>query len=203
MKCTRTLALALTLAGCAKPPPSAPPDLVRTVAVLPPANHTGDPLLVAGASFFERWAWPSDRVTVPDVLAAEARAALSRQGFTVVPADVVSSATEDRAPDSAAAAAAVAARAHLPGLALWLEVRRWEPDAPVHPTFVIVALTASLVDPASGRVVWASAPRPAPVATPGEVELGAAYVTAARKAVAALLAPLGAGRDGRERSADG
>ncbi|HLK11635.1 MAG TPA: hypothetical protein VKW76_09655 [Candidatus Binatia bacterium] len=185
------LLLALGLAGCTPPPAAPPPDLVRTVAVLPPANHTGDPLLVTGASFLERWALRSDRVTVPEVLAAEAGVQLARRGFTVVPADVVSGATEDRAPESVEAAAAVAARARLPGLALWLDVRRWEPDAPVHPAFVIVALTASLVDPASGRVVWRNAPRPAPVATPGEVELGSAYVTAARKAVAALLAPLG------------
>jgi hypothetical protein len=187
----RALALVLVAAGCARPPSAPPPDLARTVAVLPPANHTGDPLLVAGASFFERWALRSDRVTVPDVLAAEARVQLLRRGFAVVPADVVTTATGDRAPESAAAAAALAARGHLPGLALWLEVRRWEPDAPVHPAFVIVALVASLVDPASGRVVWTNAPPPAPVATPGEVELGAAYVTAARKAMAALLAPLG------------
>ncbi len=187
----RALACVLFVAGCARPPSAPPPDLPRTVAVLPPANHTGDPLLVAGASFFERWALRSDRVTVPDVLAAEARVQLLRRGFAVVPADVVATATGDRAPESAAAAAAVAARARLPGLALWIEVRRWEPDAPAHPAFVIVALAASLVDPASGRVVWTNAPPPAPVATPGEVELGAAYVTAARKAVAALLAPLG------------
>jgi hypothetical protein len=164
---------------------------VRTVAVLAPANRTGDPLLVAGASFLERYALRNDRVTVPDVLASEARVQLARRGFTVVSADEVEAATHGRAPGSAEAAAEIASRGKLPGLALWLDVRRWEPDAPTHPSFVLVALTASLVDPATGRVVW-SAERPtAPVATPGEVALGPAYVTAARKVIEDVLAPLG------------
>jgi hypothetical protein len=173
----------------AAPPP--PADMVRTVAVLPPANRTGDPLLVAGASFLEKYAVKSERITVPDVLASEARLQLARRGFTVVPAEEVESATHGRAPGSPEAAAEIASRAKLAGLALWVDVRRWEPDAPTHPAFVVVGVTASLVDPASGRVVW-NAERPtSPVATPGEVALGPAYVTAARKVMEELLAPLG------------
>jgi hypothetical protein len=179
------------LAACARPVASPPPDMVRTVAVLPPANRTGDPLLVAGTSFLEKYALKSDRITVPDVLASEARLQLARRGFTVVSADDVEHATQGRAPGSPEAAAEIASRAKLAGLALFLEVRRWEPDAPTHPSFVLVGLTARLVDPATGRVVWSAERKTSPVATPGEVALGPAYVTAARKVMEEVLAPLG------------
>lgn len=185
------LPLLLLAGACARPAPPPPPDMVRTVAVLPPANRTGDPLLVAGTSFLEKYAFRSDRVTVPDVLASEARLQLARRGFTVVSADEVEGATQGRAPGSPEAAAEIASRGKLAGLALYLDVRRWEPDAPTHPSFVLVGLTASLVDPATARVVWSAERRTAPVATPGEVSLGPAYVTAARKVMEELLAPLG------------
>ena len=179
-------------AGCHRSPGTHPvPDLDRTVAVLVANNRTGDPLLVAGTSFVEKYALASSRVTVPDVLAAEARLQLARRGFTVVAPDVVDRATEGKTPGSAEAAAEIAAHGKLPGLALFLDIRRWEPDAPTHPAFVIVGVTASLVDPATGRVTWTTDRPPAPVPTPGEVVLGAAYITAARKVTAELLAPLG------------
>ena len=168
--------------------------MVRTVAVLAPANRTGDPLLVAGTSFLEKYALKTDRITVGDVLAAEARLQLARRGFTVVPADEVENATQGRAPGSPEAAAEIASRARLAGLALYLDIRRWEPDAPTEPSFVLVGLTASLVDPATARVVWSAEHPVAPVATPGEVALGPAYTTAARKVIAELLAPLGSVR---------
>lgn len=188
------LALILLAAGCGRPAAPPPRDMVRTVAVLVPANRTGDPLLVAGASFLEKYALASDRITVADVLASEARLQLARRGFTVVSADEVANATEGRVPASPQAAGEIASRAKLPGLALYVEIRRWEPDAPTHPAFVVVGLAASLVDPASGRVVWDTQRRASPVATPGEVALGPAYVTAARKVMQELLAPLGAER---------
>jgi len=187
----RWLSLLAVALACARPAPPPPGDMPRTVAVLPPANRTGDPLLVSGTSFLEKYALRTDRVTVPDVLASEARLQLARRGFTVVSADDVESATHGRAPGSPEAAAEIAARGKLEGLALYLDVRHWEPDAPTHPAFVLVGLTASLVDPASGRVVWSSERRTAPVATPGEVALGPAYVTAARKVMAEVLAALG------------
>ena len=192
MRAVGWLSLLLLTGGCGRsvtPPP--PRDMVRTVAVLAPANRTGDPLLVAGTSFFEKYAFRTDRVTVPDVLASEARIQLARRGFTVVPAQDVESATHGRAPGSPEAAAEIASRAKLEGLALYLDVRRWEPDAPTHPSFVLVSLTASLVDPATARVVWRAERSTAPVATPGEVALGPAYVTAARKVMEEVLAPLG------------
>jgi len=192
MRPGRRLLLLVLAAACAHPVASPPPrDIPRTVAVLTPGNRTGDPLLVAGTSFLEKYALKTDRVTVPDVLASEARRQLERRGFTVVPADAVESATQGRAPGSPQAAAEIASRAKLDGLALYLDIRRWDPDAPTQPSFIVVALTAALVDPGTARVVW-SAERPAaPVPTPGEVTLGSAYVTAARKVTEELLAPLG------------
>jgi hypothetical protein len=196
------LPLLLLAGACARPAPPPPPDMVRTVAVLPPANRTGDALLVAGTSLLEQYALRTERVTVPDVLASEARLQLARRGFTVVAAEDVESATQGRAPGSPEAAAEIASRAKLAGLALYLDVRRWEPDAPTHPSFILVSVTASLVDPATGRVVWRAERPTGPVATPGEVARGPAYVTAARKVIEELLAPLGpvqspSPRDGR------
>jgi hypothetical protein len=189
----RWLALGPLLLAVACASPTAPPprDMVRTVAVLTPNNRTGDPLLVAGTSALEKYALRSARVTVPDVLASEARLQLESRGFRVASADEVESATQGRAPGSPEAAAEIATRAKLEGLALYVDVRRWEPDAPVHPSFVIVGLTASLVDPATARVVWTAERRTGPVATPGEVALGPAYVTAARKVMEEVLSPLG------------
>ena len=184
--------LVVFMLGCARPAAGPPPgDLPHTVAVLAPNNLTGDPLLVAGASFFEKYATRSERVTVPDVLASEARLQLARRGFDVVPAETVEHATGGRAPGSAAAAGELARHGALPGAALYLEVRRWDADAPTHPAFVLAGVAASLVDPSSGRVLWSTDRPVGPVPTPGEVALGPAYVTAARKVMEELLRPLG------------
>ncbi len=60
---------ALTL-SCALPPNAPPlPATARTIAVLPPNNRTGDPLLVESASFLHPYADRPGRVTVPDVQA--------------------------------------------------------------------------------------------------------------------------------------
>jgi hypothetical protein len=185
------LSLFLLAAACGRPAAPPPANMARTVAVLAPANRTGDPLLVAGTSFLEKYALKSERVTVPDVLAFEARLQLARRGFTVVSADEVATATQGRAPGSLEGAAEIASQAKLAGLALYLDIRRWEPDAPTQPSFVLVGLTASFVDPATARVVWSAERRTAPVATPGEIALGSAYMTAARKVMEEMLAPLG------------
>lgn len=185
------LLLAAIAGGCTRPAESVPADLPRMIAVLPPGNQTGDPLLVSGASFLERYALHTDRVTVPDVLATEARLQLERRGFTAVPADTVEAATEGRVPGGTESAVAIARHGGLAGLVLWIDVRRWEPDAPTHPAFVIVGLAAELIDVPSGRVRWHAERRPGPVPTPGEANLGDAYATAARKVVAEVLAPLG------------
>src|SRR5256712_3931660 len=172
MSILRRLAWVVVLTACARTPvPPPPPDMVRTVAVLAPANRTGDPLLVAGTSFLEKYALKSDGIRVPDVLASEARVQLAHRGFTVVSAEEVESATQGRTPGSPEAAAEIASRAKLAGLALFLDIRRWEPDAPTQPSFVLVGVTASLVDPATGRVFWSVERPTSPVRTPGEVAL--------------------------------
>ncbi len=157
------------VASCTSRPPSPDLKLGQTIAVAPVENRTGDPLLVQGASFIDRYALRAERVTVGDVLAAEARSGLSERGFHVL--------SREAGTDS--------------GLVLHLEIRHWEPDAPIHPAFVIVGLSASLVDPATGEVVWQLDRRTAPVATPGEVTLENAYITAARKVMAEIVAPFG------------
>ncbi len=60
----------------------------------------------------------------------------------------------------------------------------------MHPRFVIVAPIASVVDPATGQEVWRDHRRAAPVPTPGAMTVEAAYVVAARRVMAEMLAPL-------------
>src|SRR5438093_13403743 len=89
---------ALTL-SCALPPNAPPlPATARTIAVLPPNNRTGDPLLIESASFFLLYAAGPGRVTVPDVLAAEARAQLARRGITVMAPEAVTAAIGNQTP---------------------------------------------------------------------------------------------------------
>jgi len=181
--------LLIVCASCAHRP--APPELRpdQPIVVLPANNRTGDPLLVSGASLIDRYALHSDRITVGEVLAAEARFQLGERGLRVASHEAIAAATRGRVPQSAAAAAEIA-KGKLDGLVLYLEVRHWEPDAPIHPSFVIVGMSASLVDPASGTVVWQLDRRSAPVATPGEVTLENAYETAARKVIAEIVSAL-------------
>jgi hypothetical protein len=185
------LLLTWLAAACASPP--APPSLRpgQAIAVLPPNNRSGDPLLVAGASFLDRYAFHAKQVTVGDVLAGETRFQLAERGVPVIPAATLAQAIDGQAPQSPQAAGEIAARAKLEALALYLEIRRWEPDAPTHPAFVIVGASASLVDPVSGKVVWQLDRPAAPIATPGEVTLETAYETAARKLAAEIVSAFG------------
>jgi hypothetical protein len=188
----RLLVFSLSLtAACAHPP--APPRLApgQAIAVLPPNNRTGNPLFVSGASFLDRYVFHAEVVTVGDVLAGEARFQLAERGFRVIPGQAIAAATKGQTPESPAAAAEMASRGKLDALALYLEIRQWEPDGSIETTFVIVGLSLSLVDPATGNVVWRLDRRPAPVATPGEVTLESAYGTAARKVIAEVLQPFG------------
>jgi len=178
------------LAGCATPSSLPPPPLGRTVAVLPPNNRTGDPLVVAGTGLIDRYVRHAELLTVADVLLSEARFQLQQKGFDVTNWQTIDGALKGRVPTSPDSAAALATLIGRRELVLYLEIRRWEADAPMHTAFVIVGLSASLVDPSSGRVVWQQERRAAPVATPGEIRVESAYVTAARKVMAETLAPL-------------
>ena len=55
---------------------------------------------------------------------------------------------------------------------------------------MIVALIASVVDPASGQEIWREHRGAAPVPTPGAINVEAAYVVAARRVIEEMLAPL-------------
>jgi hypothetical protein len=157
--------------------------------VLPPNNRTGDPLVVTGAGLIDRYVRHADIVTVPDMLQSEARFQLQQNGFEVPGRQSVDAVLKGRVPTGPASAAELAAQGG-PGLALYVEIRRWEADAPVRTAFVIVGLGVSLVDPSTGKIVWTADRRSAPVPTPGEITVQAAYVTAARKVIKELLAPL-------------
>jgi hypothetical protein len=184
------LVLLSCLASCAQPRATPPAHLANSIAVLPPNNRTGDPLVVAGASLIDRYVRHAERVTVADVLLSEARFQLQEKGFEVADRQAIETALKGRIPESPDSAVELASQGGLKSLLLYLEIRRWEPDAPVRTTFVIVGLTASLVDPSTGKVVWQEKRRVAPVSTPGEITVESAYVTAARKVIGEMLAPL-------------
>lgn len=189
-----SMLLALGSTGCVRPaPPAFVP--VQTIAVFPPNNRTGDPLLIAGASFFEKYVLPTDRYTVADALAANARAELVQRGFDVVAPELVTAATTE-APSSAENAASVAMRNHIDGAVLYIEIRRWEPDVPYKPTGIIVAVAVTLIDPVTGHVLWTADHPLRPVQTPGVINLGDAYSVAARTVMTELLAPLSPQRFG-------
>ena len=61
----------LTLSCAAPPGPPVLPTTARTIAVLPPNNRTGDPLLVESASFLHPYADRPGRITVADALLSE------------------------------------------------------------------------------------------------------------------------------------
>ena len=108
-------AVALVAAACTRSPtPPAVPTAVRAVAVFPPNNRTGDELLVEGGSLLERYAFHTERVTVGDVLAAEARRQLEAQGIAVTAPEVVDATVADYAPLTAETAARQAARSRQP-----------------------------------------------------------------------------------------
>jgi len=166
------------------------PATDQTIAVLPPNNRTGDPLLVESASFWgDPYAARPGRVTVPDVLAADARAQLGRRGFKVMPPEAVIAAIGNQTPSSPEEAIELITRGKLDGSVLYIEIRRWEADmSPLHPQRVLVALDARLIDTATGHVVWLAHRPVHPVPTPGAITRWVAYTIAARKVAEALLA---------------
>ena len=181
--------VALTAFSCVRPPLLAPsPAGIRAIAV---NNRTGDPLLVAGASFFENYVVRTDRITVPDVLAAEARFQLARRGFAVSAPEAVAAATGDHPPANPQEAAAVAARNNFDASVLYIDLRRWEADAPFRPQFVIVSLAVLLIEPSTGQVLWRADHPSRPVPTKGVVSLGDAYTIAARAVMQEMLTGLG------------
>ena len=189
---TRRLAALLALfavaAGCVhRPQAPPPPHGVRHVTVLPAANRTGDPLLITGTSLLERYVLRTERVTVADALAQETAAFLRAHGYRADDPATVEGRLHGRAPDSPEDAARIAATVGLEGFVLFLEIRRWEADAGTHPAFIIVGVSATLIDAVSGRAVWSVRQPVHPVPTPGAVTLGAAYDIAVQTVVAEVF----------------
>jgi hypothetical protein len=183
--------LALFVAACTRPPtPVSPPTTVVAIAVFPPNNRTGDDPLVAGGTLFEKYGFKTERVTISDVIAGEARLQLTRRGYTLTPSQVVDAAVGEHPPASASEAATLVAQHAIDATALYIEIRRWEPDVPFNPSFVIVSIEATLIDPSSGRVLWTADHPSRPVPTPGVVNPGQAYVIAAAKVMEEMLSGL-------------
>ena len=185
-------AVALLLAACTRPLLIAPPPAtVHTIAVFPPRNLTGSDQIVEGGSLLEKYAFDTPAVTVADVLAADARMKLASRGLTVVAPRLVAAAVGLHAPTSAQEAAKQAAANDVDAAVLFIEIRRWEPDVPFHPSFIIVSLAATLIDATSDKVLWKADLPSRPIATPGVVNPGEASLIAATKAVEMLLADFG------------
>ena len=183
----------LGLAACVKPP-APPPKSVHTIAVFPVCNRTGDHLLISGGSVLEKYVFHSDRVTVPDVLAAEARTVLEREGYTVVSPELVEAASGGTAPTSAAQAAALAAQHDLAGDVLYIDLRQWEPNLTAGPSSIIISLRIDLVDPATGRTLWSADHPTRPVQTPATINFADAYWVAARTVIRQMLEPFAGSR---------
>ena len=176
------LVLALA-AGCATH--AAPLGLSGSITVLPANNRTSSPLLVEGGSLIDRYIRKVGPVGVAEVLQSEARFQLQEKGFDVGDWNVQQAALEGRVPTSRESALALARESGITNRVLYLE-----PDAPTQTRFVIVALSASVVDAATGQELWREDRRAAPVPTPGTITLESAYVVAARRVIAEMLAPL-------------
>jgi hypothetical protein len=177
------------LSGCAARS-AAPLGIAGSIAVLPTNNRTGDPLLVQGSGLIDRYIRHAGRVSVGDVLQSEARFRLQEKGFDVGDWSTQDTALKQRVPDSPETAAQIARQSGLTSRVLYLEIRRWEPDAPTHTRYVIVGMSAIIVDAVSGQEIWREDRRAAPVPTPGVVNIESAYVVAARKVISDILAPL-------------
>ena len=192
MRCHRLLwLLPVLMLSCASSLVSPPlPTAVRAIAVLPPNNRTGDPLLVGGTSLLEKYLFRSPPVTVADVLAVEVRIQLEQRGITVLPREEVDAALGNQIPSSPKDAANLASHGKLEGSVLYIEIVQWQPALveSLHPWRMLVALHVHLVDVASGRVVWAAHLPLRPVPTPGAVTRADADMIAAQRVARELFA---------------
>jgi hypothetical protein len=157
------LAAVVVLLGCTPsvtPLPAAPQGM-REIAVKKPTNLSGRDLVVDEPGMVGR-ALGERRETVPDLLAEKLRAILLQRGFRVVTAGS-EGASELRT-----------------------EIRGWEPFSADY-SAVTVALESSLVDPATGRVLWTAQRAKWRVPTPDARSSAGASATASQEIAEALI----------------
>ena len=113
-----------------KPPAMPPPPTgLKAVAVELPRNATGENLKVNEDGFLAGFFDDRKTTNVPELLQEHLRVELNKRDFRLVP------------PDSGVAPV------------LRTDIRRWQPQSATW-ELVTVDLTASLVEPGSGRVLW-------------------------------------------------
>ena len=157
------VALLAILVGCSTPlaPLPPPPQGVREIAVSQPVNATGQELLVSNPGMLGR-VIGEETATVPDALASDLRTLLADRGFRLVAGN-----TGD-APD------------------LRTQITRWKLYTADYSS-VTVDLTASLVDPKSGRELWTARRTAWPVQTPNARSGLESSASAARTIARALI----------------
>ena len=160
------------------------PQSVRHIAVLPPSQRgAADARTGADSGLLQN-------MTVGDVLAQQARIRLAEKGFEILSPSVVKVATKDRVPTSPQMAAQILREANLDAVALYIEVRRWEPTPDsrgMKADGVIVALDVMMVDPKTGRVLWQVHRPSRPVPVYGVVLTGQANVIVAETVMREIL----------------
>ena len=163
------------------------PQNVRRIAVLPPYQR--DAAAERGSSA-DKDPVGLPNMTVGDVLAYQARLRLAEKGFEVLSPGAVKVATKDRAPTSPEMAAQILREANLDAVALYIEVRRWEPTPDsrgLKADGVIVAMDVMLVDPKTGGVLWQVHRPSRPVPVYGVVLTGQANVIVAETVMREIL----------------
>src|SRR5882724_2506528 len=167
------------------------PQTVRRIAVLPPYQR--DAAAERGSSA-DKDPVGLPNMTVGDVLAYQARLRLAEKGFEVLSSSAVKVATKDRLPNSQEMAAQILREANLDAVALYIEVRRWEPtpnSRGMKADGVIVALDVMMVDPKTGGVLWQVHRPSRPVPVYGVVLTGQANVIVAETVMREVFASLG------------
>jgi len=172
------------------------PQTVRRIAVLPPYQR--DAAAERGSSA-DKDPVGLPNMTVGDVLAYQARLRLAEKGFEVLSSSAVKVATKDRLPTSQEMAAQILREANLDAVALYIEVRRWEPtpnSRGMKADGVIIALDVMMVDPKTVRVLWQVRRPSRPVPLYGVVLTGHANVFAAETVMREVFASLESKRPG-------
>ena len=184
------IGILLGVVACAPAVVTPLPENVRRIAVLP-TYQTGAVDARTGA---DSGLPVLQNMTVGDVLAQQARIRLAEKGFEVLSPSAVKVATKDRVPTSPEMAAQILREANLDAVALYIEVRRWEPtpnSRGMKADGVIVALDVMMVDPKTGGVLWQVHRPSRPVPVYGVVLTGQANVIAAETVMREVFASLG------------